>query len=266
MRDSGFELEVRQPFRFEQCLEYMTRSPLECLYEVREGRVIRLVKIPTTAADEAAPSGIATEGGGPLGGAGIGGAVVSGGALGRAATDGVRASGAASGGGPSGEAASVGAQAGGIAAGWTQSDGGTLNEAAAGCGTLGKTARDGVQSSGDALGGGPSGKAAKDETSPIIGADGSAAGRSILLELSCPDDRVLRVRFLQGEPQNEHELAAIQRYIREWFDLDRDLEPWHRLASGDPVLGELAERFTGCGSSASRTCSRRSAGRSSASR
>jgi len=44
MSDSYFEIKVNQPFSYDQCLEYMTRSPLESLYEVRDGAVIRLVK------------------------------------------------------------------------------------------------------------------------------------------------------------------------------------------------------------------------------
>jgi DNA-3-methyladenine glycosylase II len=118
MRDSGFELAVPQPFRFERCLEYMTRSPLECLYEVRDGRIIRLVK----------PDGVS---------------------------------------------------------------------------------------------------------------------ESVLLELACPDDRELRVRFLQGELQSEDALRLVETYVREWFDLDRDLEPWQRMAEADTLLGGLARQFYG---------------------
>ncbi|MFM1652900.1 DNA-3-methyladenine glycosylase family protein [Brevibacillus sp. B_LB10_24] len=125
MSASGFELAVDQPFCFERCLGYMTRSPLESLYEVREGKIIRLV-----------------------------------------------------------------------AAG---------NEAE----------------------------------------KGTAPGRGLLLEISCPDDQALQVRFLQGEPGSESELEAVKRYLRDWFDLDRDLEPWRKLTAGDPVLRVLGERFYG---------------------
>ncbi len=125
MSASGFELAVGQPFRFTRCLGYMTRSPLESLYEVCEGKIIRLVAVAS-------------------------------------------------------------------------------------------------------------------ETE-----QGTTPGRSLLLEISCPDDQVLQVRFLQGEPGSESELESVKRYIRDWFDLDRDLGPWQKLTDGDPVLRVLAERLYG---------------------
>lgn len=119
MRDSSFELAAPQPFLFERCLAYMTRSPLECLYEVREQRVIRLVK--------------------PLG-----------------------------------------------------------------------------------------------------------VSESMLVEIGCrPDGRALQVRFAQREPRDEEDLRLVAAYVRDWFDLDRDLGPWQEMAEADPLLDELAQRFCG---------------------
>lgn len=129
MHDSSFELPVKQPFSFERCLEYMTRSPLESLYEVREGKVIRLVSVGDEGAKDAAKEG--------------------------------------------------------------------------------------------------------------------ALSHQMLVEISCTDDQTLRVRFLQGEPRNKSELAAVKRYIREWFDLDRDLKPWQQLTANDPILRVLGEQFYG---------------------
>ncbi|WP_028563746.1 DNA-3-methyladenine glycosylase family protein [Paenibacillus pinihumi] len=125
MPGSSFELAVRQPFSFARCLEYMARSPLESLYEVRGSSVIRLVR----AAQEP------EQGYGPV--------------------------------------------------------------------------------------------------------------RSYLVEITCPDDEALYVRFLQDEPGSGQELEGVKRYIREWFDLDRDMKHWHQLSSGDPVMGKLAAEFYG---------------------
>ncbi|MBJ6361217.1 DNA-3-methyladenine glycosylase family protein [Paenibacillus sp. GCM10012307] len=125
MPGSSFDLAVSQPFSFARCLEYMTRSPLESLYEVRSGSVIRLLR--------------------------------------------------------------------------------AAREPDSDCG----------------------------------------APRSYLVDITCPDDQALHVRFLQGKPDSDEELEGVKRYIREWFDLDRDLEPWQQLVADDPVLGKLAAEFYG---------------------
>ncbi|MGN7453969.1 DNA-3-methyladenine glycosylase family protein [Paenibacillus pasadenensis] len=39
--------------------------------------------------------------------------------------------------------------------------------------------------------------------------------------------------------------AHVRRYAEEWFDLDRDLAPFYRLAAADPLLKEAAETFRG---------------------
>ncbi|REK71662.1 DNA-3-methyladenine glycosylase 2 family protein [Paenibacillus paeoniae] len=40
-------------------------------------------------------------------------------------------------------------------------------------------------------------------------------------------------------------MAAAVAYVREWFDLDRDLSPFYELASGDRLLQEPVRQFNG---------------------
>jgi DNA-3-methyladenine glycosylase II len=44
MRDSSFELPLPHPFDFQKCLDYMARSPLECLYRIDTEGVTRLIQ------------------------------------------------------------------------------------------------------------------------------------------------------------------------------------------------------------------------------
>lgn len=39
--------------------------------------------------------------------------------------------------------------------------------------------------------------------------------------------------------------SELQQYIREWFDLDKDLKPFYKLASSNKVLKPLVEKFYG---------------------
>ncbi|WP_025696071.1 DNA-3-methyladenine glycosylase family protein, partial [Paenibacillus forsythiae] len=50
---------------------------------------------------------------------------------------------------------------------------------------------------------------------------------------------------LEGERPGDAGLEDLARYVRDWFDLDRDLRPFYKLAAGDPLLGPLTERFRG---------------------
>src|SRR5689334_9251917 len=38
---------------------------------------------------------------------------------------------------------------------------------------------------------------------------------------------------------------AVSRYVREWFDLDTDLEPFYTLARKDDLLKDLVKNFRG---------------------
>lgn len=39
--------------------------------------------------------------------------------------------------------------------------------------------------------------------------------------------------------------AEVAGYVREWFDLDRDLSPFYSMVKGDPLLGHAVESFYG---------------------
>lgn len=54
------------------------------------------------------------------------------------------------------------------------------------------------------------------------------------------------VQFLKdSRPNNQSERAEVAQYIREWFDLDRDLTPFYKMAKADPLLRGPVEDFFG---------------------
>ncbi len=54
------------------------------------------------------------------------------------------------------------------------------------------------------------------------------------------------VQFLKdSRPNNQSERAEVAQYIREWFDLDRDLTPFYKMAKADPLLKGPVEEFFG---------------------
>jgi DNA-3-methyladenine glycosylase II len=54
----------------------------------------------------------------------------------------------------------------------------------------------------------------------------------------------LNIHFLNGNPTSKA-YDSIIRYIREWFDLDRDLTPFYRMAENDRLLKEIVQRYKG---------------------
>lgn len=59
-------------------------------------------------------------------------------------------------------------------------------------------------------------------------------GKRTLVQVSAPDNRQLLVHFLSKElVENKDAIAA---YVREWFDLDKDLAPFYKMAKKDPLL------------------------------
>ncbi len=86
---------------------------------------------------------------------------------------------------------------------------------------------------------------------PLHAVDGSrvrklirAGDRDILFELEQPVPGTLRIRCLNGGVRQEQERALVG-YVREWLDLDRDLEGLHRLAPRDPVVQSLLQGYPG---------------------
>lgn len=56
----------------------------------------------------------------------------------------------------------------------------------------------------------------------------------------------LTVSFLKNSrPRKQVELAEVAKYIREWFDLDRDLTPFYEMAKADPLLKKPVQEFYG---------------------
>jgi DNA-3-methyladenine glycosylase II len=54
----------------------------------------------------------------------------------------------------------------------------------------------------------------------------------------------LAISFLTKEPHAELK-EAIAAYVREWFDLDTDLQPFYRMAAKDKLLKDLVSRYHG---------------------
>ncbi|AFC31419.1 DNA-3-methyladenine glycosylase II [Paenibacillus mucilaginosus 3016] len=71
------------------------------------------------------------------------------------------------------------------------------------------------------------------------------SGEPVLLRITAEEEQTLTVRVLAGAWKGEAARVEAERYIRDWFDLDRDLEPFYRLAMGHGVLGGLAREFNG---------------------
>ncbi|MDI4647293.1 DNA-3-methyladenine glycosylase family protein [Cohnella hashimotonis] len=67
-----------------------------------------------------------------------------------------------------------------------------------------------------------------------------------VLEIGADDDNRLLVAFAddRGVPSEDVRAASLA-YIREWLDLDTDLEPFYRLAADDPILAAAASMHKG---------------------
>ncbi|OMF34706.1 hypothetical protein BK133_11900 [Paenibacillus sp. FSL H8-0548] len=67
-----------------------------------------------------------------------------------------------------------------------------------------------------------------------------------LVRVTCLEGRgVMQVQMLDGASLSLEDREQLTRYIKDWFDLDRDLKPFIKLLQGDPLLAPLAERFAG---------------------
>ncbi|MCZ8521929.1 MULTISPECIES: DNA-3-methyladenine glycosylase family protein [Paenibacillus] len=71
------------------------------------------------------------------------------------------------------------------------------------------------------------------------------AGEPVLLRLTSRDDLRLEIRVLAGRWKGQESKEEAVAYIRDWFDLDRDLSPFYRMADGHAMLGGLAREFHG---------------------
>ena len=67
-----------------------------------------------------------------------------------------------------------------------------------------------------------------------------------LVQIHVNEHNQMIVQFLKGStPQKQSERDGVVSYIREWFDLDRDLTPFYVLAKADPLLKGPAQKFYG---------------------
>lgn len=67
----------------------------------------------------------------------------------------------------------------------------------------------------------------------------------LLIRLTVPGENRMHVTLLHGDIPGPGAAEWLARYIREWFDLDRDLAPFYHLAQADPLLAPLAEQHRG---------------------
>ncbi|PGV53914.1 DNA-3-methyladenine glycosylase [Bacillus sp. AFS037270] len=65
-----------------------------------------------------------------------------------------------------------------------------------------------------------------------------------LVEMYLNDNNQMIVQFIDSTP-DEKELKKVFSFIWEWFDLDRDLSPFYRMAKEDPLLEKPAQEFRG---------------------
>jgi len=67
-----------------------------------------------------------------------------------------------------------------------------------------------------------------------------------LVQLVVDDNHQMIVQFLGGsKPTEKWERKEVVDYMREWFDLDRDLTPFYKMAKADPLLKKPVEKLFG---------------------
>jgi DNA-3-methyladenine glycosylase II len=67
-----------------------------------------------------------------------------------------------------------------------------------------------------------------------------------IIAISAKDENAITIRFLgDTTPTRKWVRAAVAGYVRDWFDLERDLLPFYDLAKTDPLLRRAIESFPG---------------------
>lgn len=69
------------------------------------------------------------------------------------------------------------------------------------------------------------------------------AARPILLEIS-GEKAGITIKIL-NRSASKSESAQIKNFVRQWFDLDRELEPFYQLVKTDKLLSPLTQRYAG---------------------
>lgn len=68
-------------------------------------------------------------------------------------------------------------------------------------------------------------------------------GQQVVVDVTCEEKGWLDITVSDDSTESIREAAV--RYVREWFDLDRDLTPFYTLAAHDPILHSLVDAFYG---------------------
>lgn len=67
-----------------------------------------------------------------------------------------------------------------------------------------------------------------------------------IIELSAGAHDTLLLRFVGGSsPSLTSERAAVVDYVRDWFDLETDLQPFYAMVKADPLLSPVVSDFSG---------------------
>lgn len=67
-----------------------------------------------------------------------------------------------------------------------------------------------------------------------------------IIEISADHENVMTIRFLgDSTPSRKSVREAVAHYVREWFDLDRDLLPFYEMAKTDVLLEKAVDSFYG---------------------
>jgi DNA-3-methyladenine glycosylase II len=69
--------------------------------------------------------------------------------------------------------------------------------------------------------------------------------KRVLFSLKKEAETTLKVTVLNEQKANSDLKEYLERYVREWFDLDTDLKPFYKLAAKDTLLKNLVKEFHG---------------------
>lgn len=69
---------------------------------------------------------------------------------------------------------------------------------------------------------------------------------TLIIEVRSVDENYLSIRFMgENKPTSTGIREEVASYVREWFDIDRDLRPFYSMAKEDPLLGPALDSFYG---------------------
>jgi DNA-3-methyladenine glycosylase II len=69
-------------------------------------------------------------------------------------------------------------------------------------------------------------------------------GDSIVIEIACEDNTTLDIRFVNTTPESSTRMKVAD-YVSEWFDLEKDLATFYKLAQEDALLKPLIDQYFG---------------------